>query len=188
MSELFHLVFSPRILSIFLVFFALPLLASPPTLPRYTEEREAAALHFVKKHLPESIPLLEELRKNHRSNYEQEIREIFQVTEILADLQDEPKRYELELKFWKTENKALMVVARLSLAKEEEKSKLGLQLREMAKELIDLDLLSLEIHAQMLEKEIQETREEVTRIRENIDKTVKDRYESLLAKVKKRKK
>ena len=72
--------------------------------------------------------------------------------------------------------------------KEEEKSKLGLQLREMAKELIDLDLLSLEIHAQMLEKEIQETREEVTRIRENIDKTVKDRYESLLEKVKKRKK
>jgi hypothetical protein len=32
-------------------------------LPRFTEEREAAALFFVKKHVPELLPLLEELKK-----------------------------------------------------------------------------------------------------------------------------
>ncbi|HEY1861909.1 MAG TPA: hypothetical protein VGG61_16225, partial [Gemmataceae bacterium] len=33
-------------------------------LPRFTEEREAAALCFVKKQLPDLVPLLEQLKKN----------------------------------------------------------------------------------------------------------------------------
>ena len=37
-------------------------LAADP-LPRFTEEREAAALHFVRKHCPELVPLLDEFKK-----------------------------------------------------------------------------------------------------------------------------
>src|SRR6516164_74906 len=40
------------------------------TLPRFTEEREAAALCFVKKHLPELAPLLEQLKKNNNVQYQ----------------------------------------------------------------------------------------------------------------------
>src|SRR5215470_14741413 len=54
-------------------------------LPRFTEEREAAALYFVKKHVPELLPILEQIKKNNVPQYEHEIREIFQVTEWLAD-------------------------------------------------------------------------------------------------------
>src|SRR5262249_36313916 len=39
-------------------------------LPRFTEEREAAALFFVKKQLPELLPLLEELKKTNAPHYE----------------------------------------------------------------------------------------------------------------------
>src|SRR5438270_1337083 len=91
-----------------------PTAAEQPTLPRFTEEREAAALFFVKKHLPELLPLLEGLQKNSRPQYEHEIRVIFHETELLADLRDDTQRYDLELKIWKAENKAHVLVARLS--------------------------------------------------------------------------
>src|SRR5262249_26736901 len=86
--------------------------ATPPSdgLPRFTEEREAAALFFAKKHLPELLPLLQQLKKTSVSAYEKEIRSIYQVTELLADLRDDTPRYELELKIWITENKAQALV------------------------------------------------------------------------------
>src|SRR5262249_54432179 len=64
-------------------------------LPRFTEEREAAALFFLKKHVPEVLPLLDQLKKTNKPQYEREIREVFRVTEMLADLQDDPRRYDL---------------------------------------------------------------------------------------------
>src|SRR5207253_1129856 len=97
---------------------------SDSLLPRFTEEREAAALFFVKKHVPEVLPLLAQLRKDNPATYQREIREIFQVTEMLADLQDEPRRYEIELKIWKAETKAAALVAKLATPNEDERKKL----------------------------------------------------------------
>src|SRR4051812_1073491 len=96
---------------------------SAATLPRFTEEREAAALFFIKKHVPDILPLMEQLKKNNLAQYQQEIREVFQVTEMLAELQDEPRRHELELKIWITESKAFAQVAKLSTPSEEERKK-----------------------------------------------------------------
>src|SRR5260370_17457573 len=131
--------------------------ATPETdarsLPRFTEEREAAALCFVKKHLPELAPLLEQLKKNNNGQYQHEIREIFQATEWLADLQDDTKRYELELKIWKAENKAHMLAARLTTATEDEKKKLELELQALAKDLVELAVAILEGKAQQLATE-----------------------------------
>src|SRR5215212_6896379 len=109
-------------------------------LPRFTEEREAAALHFMRKHCPELVPLLDELKKVSRPAYEQQVRETFQVTELLADLQDDPKRYELELKIWKAENKALVLVAKLATPKEEDRKAAEEQLLALAKELVELEV------------------------------------------------
>src|SRR5216683_368807 len=134
--------------------------ATPETdarsLPRFTEEREAAALCFVKKHLPELAPLLEQLKKNNNGQYQHEIREIFQATEWLADLQDDTKRYELELKIWKAENKAHMLAARLTTAAEDEKKELG------------------------------EVKDGLAKTKENMERQVRDRYEQLLEKAKKK--
>ena len=159
--------------------------APRPTLPRFTEEREAAALYFVKKHLPDLLPLLGELKKNNPAGYQQEVSEIFQVTEVLADLVDEPKRHELELKVWKAENRSHVLVARLRGASEDEKKKMQEQLRELARELVELDIQVLEGHAEQLEKELGEIKDELARSREEKEQNVKARYDQLLEKSKK---
>jgi hypothetical protein len=157
-------------------------------LPRFTEEREAAALFFVKKHLPELLPLLEQLKKNNHVRYEHEVREIFQETEMLADLQDDPKRYELELRVWKTENKANTLVAQLSTPSAEARQKLESQLQDLAHELVDLDIQVLELKAEELDKELGGVKDDLAKMRDALDKQVKERYEGLLDKAKRRKK
>lgn len=170
------------------VVLAVALCVSTPTaaaaLPRFTEEREAAALFFVKKHLPELLPLLDQLRKSNATLYEQEICEIFQVTEYLADLKDEPKRYELELRIWKAENRAHALAAQLAATNEDERKRAELALQEVARELVELDIAVLELKAEQLDKELGETKDELARLRNGLDKQVKDRYEMLLEKVK----
>jgi hypothetical protein len=160
---------------------------SADPLPKFTEEREAAALHFVRKHCPELIPLLEDLKKANRPAYESQIRETFQVTELLADLQDDEKRYELELKSWKAENKALVLVAKLATPKEEDRKAIEEQLLVVAKEMVELEVQSLEHRVALLQTELASAKDELTKFRENIDRTIKDRFESLLEKAKKKK-
>ena len=156
-------------------------------LPRFTEEREAAALHFVKKHLSELLPLLAELKKTNAPRYQQEISEIFQVSEMLADLQ--PRRHDIELKIWKAENRAHVLVARLrGPSDEEEKKKLQDQLRDLARELVELDIQGLEVQAEQLDKELGEVKDELARSREQLDQNIKSRFENLLEKSRKPKK
>lgn len=164
-------------------------LAGPGTraapLPRFTEEREAAALFFIKKHAAEVLPLLQQLKKANPAQYQQEIREVFYETELLADLQDEPRRYELELKIWKTESKAHTLVARLSTPSAEERKKIEANLQELARELVELDIQVLELQAEQLDKELGEIKDELAKTRDQIDKVTRTRYEGLVGKVKK---
>ncbi len=164
-----------------------PCAARSEPLPRFTEEREAAALHFVRKHCPDVVPLLSELKKNNRAAYELQIRETFQVTELLADLQDDPKRHELELKIWKAENKSLVLVARLVSSKEEERKGVEEQLLALAKELVELDLQSMEHRVDVLNTELVVAKEELTKFRDNLDRITTTRFEALLEKAKKKK-
>jgi len=157
-------------------------------LPRFTEEREAAALHFVKKHLPELQPLLTELKKTNLPRYQQEISEIFHVSEILAEMQDEPRRYDLELKIWKADNRAHLLVGKLRAATDDESKKLQEQLRETARELVELDIQVLELQAEQLDKELGEVKDELARAREQLDQNIKSRFDGLLDKSRKPKK
>jgi hypothetical protein len=163
------------------------LAATADPLPRFTEEREAAALHFVRKHCPELVPLLEDLKKTNRAAYELQIRETFQITELLADLQSDQKRYELELQIWKTENKALVLVAQLATPKEEARKDIEEQLLRLACELTEYEAQALEHRAALLQTELALTKDEIARYRDNFDRIAKERFESLLEKARKRK-
>src|SRR5580698_4985082 len=149
---------------------ASPVAAHADPLPKFTEEREAAAMHFVRKHCPELIPLLDDLKKANRPAYESQIRETFQVTELLADLQDDPKRYDLELKVWKAENKALLLVAKLTTPKEEDRKAIEDQLQALAKELVELEVQSLEHRVELLQTELAGAKDELSKFRDNIDR------------------
>ncbi len=166
-----------------------PVQAQPAAdnLPRFTEEREAAARFFVKKHLPELLPVLDTLKKSSVEDYQREIREIFQVTELLADLRDDRQRHELEVKIWVAENRAHLLIARLSTPNAEERKKILGQLQDISRQLVGLDLEVLEHKAEQLDRELGEIKDEVVRIRDNRDKQARERYEALLQKVKKRK-
>src|SRR5262245_55115605 len=142
-----------------------PAIAPAEPLPRFTEEREAAALHFVRKHCPELVPLLDELKKANRTAYELQIRETFQVTELLAELQDDSKRYDLELKIWKAENKALVLVAKLATPKEDERKVIEGQLQALAKELVELEVQSLEHRVELIQSELASAKDELTKFR-----------------------
>jgi hypothetical protein len=157
----------------------------PDGLPRFTEEREAAALCFVKKHAPEVLFLLERLKKDNLQQYQLEIREVFYVTEVLAGLLDDPKRYDLELRIWKAESKAYTLVARLATPSEEERKRVETALLDLARELVELDNHVLELKAEQLDKELGEIRDELTRQRDQMDKVVRSRYDGLVSKVKK---
>jgi len=163
----------------------IPARAAP--LPRFTEEREAAALHFVRKHCPELLPLLDELKRTNRPLYERQILETFQVTELLADLLDDPKRYEVALRMWKTENQALVLVAQIATAKPEERESLEQRLQNIARELIDLEAQEIECRIELLRHELAFHKEELSRYRENFDRLARERYESLLHKARKTK-
>lgn len=164
---------------------ALPCRAEP--LPRFTEEREAAALHFVRKHCPDLVPLLDGLKQANRAAYERQVRETFQVTELLADLQDDPKRHELELKIWIAENKALVAVAKLATAKDDDRKRAEEQLQALAKELVALDVRALEHRVEVLGTELSSAKDELAKFRENLDRAAKDRFEALLERAKKKK-
>ncbi|VTU01182.1 Uncharacterized protein OS=Pirellula staleyi (strain ATCC 27377 / DSM 6068 / ICPB 4128) GN=Psta_4284 PE=4 SV=1 [Gemmataceae bacterium] len=173
--------------------FAVALLAAPAAaraadpLPRFTEEREAAALLFVRKHCPEVMPLLDELKKANRAAYESQVRETFQVSELLADLQDDPKRYDLELRVWKAENRALVLVAKLATPKDEDRKAIEDQLQALARELVELEAQSLEHRVALLQGELALAKDELNKVRDNLDRTVKDRYDALVERARKKK-
>jgi len=149
-------------------------------LPRFTEEREAAARHFVGKHLPEVLPLLDDLKKSAADQYQREVRRIFQATELLAELQGDTARYDLELRIWKAEQLAATQVARLATGPAAETPKVQATLKTLARELVELDVALLQLKTDRLERELASTRDALSRGREEMDRDARKRYEELL--------
>jgi hypothetical protein len=162
----------------------------PPdtSLPRFTEEREAAALCFLRKNAAELLTLVERLKKENPTRYQREIRSVFQVAEMLADLEDDPQRRDLELEIWKIESKAHALAARLPEMHDAERRKAEADLQKIARQLVDLDTRVLEVKAEQAEKELSDIREELTKARDQVPSRAKARYESLLDQGRKRRK
>jgi hypothetical protein len=162
----------------------------PPetVLPRFTEEREAAALCFLRKNATDLLTLVERLKKENPPRYQREIRAVFQVAEMLADLEDNPQRHDLELEIWKVESKAHTLAARLPALPETERRKVEAELQKIARDLVDLDTRVLEVKAEQAEKELVEIRDELSKARDQVPSRAKARYDSLLEQGRKRRK
>ncbi|MCS7271283.1 MAG: hypothetical protein NZ703_09375, partial [Gemmataceae bacterium] len=109
------------------------------------------------------------------------------ITELLADLLDDPKRYDIELRLWKAENQALVLVARLANVREEERGSLEQRLQLLARELVELEARALECRIELLQAELAFHKDELAKIRDNLERLAKERYEALLDKLRKKK-
>jgi predicted nucleic acid-binding Zn-ribbon protein len=150
-------------------------------LPSFSEEREVAALHFARKHVPDLVPVLEKLKSSDHKKYETEICELFQTCEWLTDMRaEDDKRYAIELDIWKTETKSLILVARMAGLKEEEREKHKDELQDYARKLVDMEMQIMRHRVETLEKELGEARDDVTKAEEQRDNLVKERFNRLL--------
>lgn len=160
---------------------------SASRLPAFSEEREAAALKFVEKQAPELQSILKQLRADDLNKYKQEIREIFHVSELLSDLREEDEqRYKLELDVWKTETKALILVAKMAHVSEPEQFKLKEELLQQTRRLVDLEMQVLQLRVDELQKELTQSKDELAKAREKRDLASKDRLDQLLAEARRR--
>jgi hypothetical protein len=102
-----------------------------------TEERESAALKFVKTHHRELSELLIYLRENDAKKYQQAIRELYRDSEKLAQVQNRnPGIYQIQLKAWINRSRIQLLVAKLRMS--------------------DTPVLREELHTELVkEKEIQ---------------------------------
>jgi hypothetical protein len=157
-------------------------------LPRFTEEREAAALCFLRKNASELLVLLDRLKTENPNRYQQEIRAVFQVAEMLADLADNPQRHDLELQIWKLESRAHALASRMVNQPEDDRRQTEAELQKMARQLVDLDTRVLELKTDQAEKELGELREELSKARQQAPARVKARLDSLIDQGRKRRK
>ncbi|MGF1577795.1 MAG: hypothetical protein ACFCD0_00365 [Gemmataceae bacterium] len=149
-------------------------------LPRFTEVREAAVLFFVKKHVPEMSPFLAELKRTSLPRYQMEIRYIFQVTELLADIRENRRRHNLELKIWIAQNKAQVLVAQLATPNSSNRETLMDRLTKVAKQMVQLDIEVLQLKQTELEEKLKNVKRRLDRTREDPNRFVQQKINRLL--------
>ncbi|WP_254507453.1 hypothetical protein [Anatilimnocola floriformis] len=136
-----------------------------------TPEREAAVMEFVEKNHAELAALLTHLKTSQPKEYERAVRDLFRVTEKLAMVKDrEDGQYNLELKAWKAQSRAQLLVARLKMTDPESANteEMKSQLREILSE-----QLAARIEVMKLERE--RTTARLDRLNQDIGKFEQDR-------------
>jgi hypothetical protein len=96
-------------------------MAANDSAPAVTPEREAAVRKFVEQHHPELVGLLESLKSKNSTEYERAVRDLFRVSERLAQFYGrDNQRYELELKLWQSQSRLDLLAARFKMSNNDE--------------------------------------------------------------------
>jgi hypothetical protein len=148
--------------------------APDPTTSSF-EERETAALAFVKAHHPELGSLLELLKAMKQSEYEQAIGEINRVQRRLeSQAKRDPELYTIDLEAWKLQSKVDLLLAR---AVAQDKPPVADELRKLLRR-------QLEVQRKRLRHERNSLAERQKQIKESLDKleaAEEDRVEQQVA-------
>lgn len=144
------------------------------------EGKESAAIRFVELHVPEMIPLLHHLKTTDQQRYEQEITDIYQITQLLKKIRSNEKRHELELNLWVTQNKAQILVAQLSVSPQTVQPKAIRQLRDLAGTLVRLNKQILELREKEIESELADVRSVLESLRRNRDEHIQKEMNEFL--------
>lgn len=148
-------------------------------MPAFTPEREAAAMTFVRQHHPEVADLLEKLKANHPGQYRRAASGLFRASERLAQWKDrDPARYELELKAWKIQSRIQLLLARSTMAKEDNAAADA----ELRAALVEQAAVKLELRTHergQLAKRLAQADEDIAKMKENRDTAIEQQLVSL---------
>ena len=134
-----------------------PASESPPP-PVFTEEREAAALTFVRKNRPELLAMLEGIKLRRPADYQRAVGDLFRTSEMLTTVrQEDPGRYELALKGWQAEMHAGMLFARL-VPQPGETKKLEAELRQAVEKVVELQIEQTAYQVRRMEGDLEQLR------------------------------
>ena len=132
---------------------------SPPP-PAFTEEREAAALTFVRKNRPELLAMLEGIKLRRPAEYQRAVGDLFRTSEMLTSVrQEDPGRYELALKGWQAEMHAGMLFARL-VGQPGETKKVEAELRQAVEKVVELQIEQTGYQVRRMEVELERLRKQ----------------------------
>jgi hypothetical protein len=146
-------------------------------MPGLTPEREEAVLAFVRKHHPELADLLQSLRDGENKAYAQALRDLFRVTERLAQVHErDPMAYELELSAWKTKSRVQLLAARVKMSPSDN---LRRQLKEALREEIGMRRAVLSHERERMSERLQRLETQIETIDLDREKMVERQFEFL---------
>ena len=152
----------------------------PPPLPIFTEEREAAALTFIRKNRPELVDVLGELKVHNAAEYEHAVCDLFRTSEMLASVkQEDPMRYELALANWRAETRTHLLAARL-VRQPGAIDEARIELRQAVETLVDNQIIEVAHHIRCIETELERVRDHHKNLRDRRDELVQERMAAIL--------
>jgi hypothetical protein len=142
-----------------------------------TPEREAAVQAFVERNHPELGELLGHLKANQPKQYEQAVKDIYRVTERLAQIQErDPLHYELEVKLWAAQSRVQVLAARLKMGATEEHRT---QLREALAYQMDARLAVLKHQRDLVQERVAKMDREITQLETDRQSLIDRQVETL---------
>lgn len=142
-----------------------------------TPEREAAVLNFVERNHSELSELLAHLKSDQPKQYEQAIKEIYRVTERLANVQErDPLMYELEVKLWTAQSRVQLLAARLKMGAGDS---LKQDLREALSQQIDARLEVLRRQKQQAAERLAKMESDLSQLEANKERQIERQLEML---------
>ncbi len=146
-------------------------------LPAFTEEREAAALTFARRHHPDLAELLEQLRVHNQDDYRRAIRELFQTSETLANLrQRDQQRAEWGLENWQLQSQIQLLAARYQMAGDQQMAQ---KLQELLAQQAQLQLRRMQQEQQRLAQRLQKLNEAIEKFQTHQDQRVQRQFRLL---------
>jgi len=144
------------------------------------EEREAAALAFVRANHPELALLLEPLKAMKPEQYEKAIAELDQVSRGLANLKkSDPRRYQVGLDVWKARSRVEVIAAQLASAPSPE---LESQLKIALGDQVDAQLARQRLERSITEERLKQINKSIENLETNRDSIIESRHRELIKK------
>ena len=143
-----------------------------------TPERESAVMTFVERNHPALKDVLASLKQNRPKEYEKAIRDIYQTSERLANLQErDPSLYALELKNWTLRSQIQLLTAHMVMADNEV---IRAELRKLLLEQMDVRAEVLRLDRQRARERLERIESELAKINSDRDKHVEKQLDLLM--------